>query len=198
MRPISCAGSSLYRADMWSSRPVYCEVWVESRSLAGVVLDDCRELAVSLYPAAGFSSITFAYEAACEINAEHNGREIIIFYIGDYDPAGVLIDVALERELREHLDDDVMLQFVRLGITAEQVAAYDLPTKPRKPTDRRALHITQTVEAEAMPAAIMRRMLRDAIEVFLPSDALRVARAAEESEREWLQMMAGHAERDGG
>ena len=24
------------------------------------------------------------------------------FYIGDYDPAGVLIDVTLERELREH------------------------------------------------------------------------------------------------
>jgi hypothetical protein len=38
---------------------------VESRSIAGVVQQrDCQELAVSLYPAGGFSSITFAYEAA--------------------------------------------------------------------------------------------------------------------------------------
>ena len=27
----------------------------------------------------------------------------LVFYIGDYDPAGVLIDVGIERELRLHL-----------------------------------------------------------------------------------------------
>jgi hypothetical protein len=69
-----------------------------------VIQEDCEELAVSLYPAGGFSSITLAYEAAEYINQDHGGKPGRIFYIGDYDPAGVLIDVSIERELREHLD----------------------------------------------------------------------------------------------
>jgi hypothetical protein len=48
----------------------YCEVWVESRSLAGVLVDDCQELSVSLYLAGGFSSLTFIYESARQIARE--------------------------------------------------------------------------------------------------------------------------------
>jgi hypothetical protein len=184
------ANMSLYRANLWTDLTVYCEVWVESRSIAGVIREDCEELGVSLYPAGGFSSITFAYEAARYINAEHNGRELMIFYIGDYDPAGVLIDGAIEREIRQHLDPDVNMQFVRLGITAEQVQQYNLPTKPRKQGDRRALHITETVEAEAMPAGILRALLRAAIEALLLVDALAVSKAAEESEQDFLRALA--------
>jgi hypothetical protein len=112
-----------YRADLWQHSDYYCEVWVESRSIAGVVQEDCEELAVSLYPAGGFSSITLAFEAAGNINAVCNGRSAVIFYIGDYDPAGVLIDVAIERELRAHLDPDISLSFERIGITLGQIEA---------------------------------------------------------------------------
>ena len=178
--------SGLYRSDLWSQTNTYCEVWTESRSIAGVIEDDCRELAVSLYPAGGFSSITLAFEAAEQINAEHNGRDLIIFYIGDYDPAGVLIDLSLEAELRQHLDPAVSMQFIRLGITPEQIVQYDLPTKPRKDTDRRSLHIAETVEAEAMPAVLLRGLLRTRIESLLPAGVLAAARAAEESERGFL------------
>ena len=65
-----------------------------------------------------------------------------------------------------------------------QIAQYDLPTKPRKSTERRRLDIEHTVEAEAMPAGLLRRMLRDKIESFLPAGALAAAKVAEESERE--------------
>lgn len=184
------ATANLYRANLWADLSVYCEVWVESRSIAGVLCDDCEELAVSLYPAGGFSSITFAYEAASYINNEHDERQLVIFYIGDYDPAGVLIDVAIEREIRQHLDSDVRMRFIRLGITREQVEQYNLPTKPRKEGDRRSLHITETVEAEAMPAGILRALLRQAIEALLPENALTVTKAAEESERDFLLYLA--------
>jgi hypothetical protein len=178
------------RADLWASSDTYCEVWTESRSIAGVIEDDCRELAVSLYPAGGFSSITLAYEAASFINDEADGKSVVIFYVGDYDPAGVLIDVALERELRQHLDPDVDLDFRRLGITPEQITRYDLPTKLRKTTDKRALHVEHTVEAEAMPAHLLRQLLREEIEALLPYDALTVAKVAEQSEREQIEHMA--------
>jgi len=184
----------LYRANPWQRSDFYCEVWVESRSIAGIVQHDCQELAVSLYPAGGFSSISFAFEAAEYINAESDGRPVVIFYIGDYDPAGVLIDQSIEAELRRHLNDDIDLTFERIGITAEQIEQYDLPRKPRKEGDRRSLHIEQTVEAEAMPAGVMRGLLRDAIESLLPPDALAVAKAAEHSERMFLGGLASMAQ----
>ncbi|SMC70466.1 hypothetical protein SAMN06297251_10640 [Fulvimarina manganoxydans] len=179
-----------YRADLWRQSRYYCEVWCESRSIAGVIEDDCRELAVSLYPAGGFSSITLAYQSAETINHYAEGRPVRILYIGDYDPAGVLIDVALERELREHLNGDIDLQFLRIGITEDQIETFELPTKPRKETDRRALHVKHTVEAEAMPARLMRDMLRDQIELLLPSDALAVAKVEEQSAREYFDRLA--------
>ena len=67
---------------------------------------------------------------------------------------------------------------------------YDLPTKPRKETDRRSLHVAHTVEAEAMPARLLREMLRDRIEALLPAHAVAIAKVAEESEREHLERMA--------
>ena len=78
-------------------------MWAESRSIASVIQRDCNQLAVSLYPCGGFSSLSFVHEAAQDHNAADDDRPLVVFYIGDYDPAGVLIDVALEREMREHL-----------------------------------------------------------------------------------------------
>ena len=187
--------AGLYRADLWASSPHYVEVWCESRSIAGVIEDDCRELAVSLYPAGGFTSITLAYQASDYINdvMEDPNKDVAhIIYIGDHDPAGVLIDRSVERELRLHLDEDVELEFERIAITPEQIEEYDLPTKPRKAGEKRALHITETVEAEAMPAAALRALLRHAVEAFLPANALEIAKIAEESERIRLVELAEH------
>ncbi len=180
----------LYRADLWQGCPVRCEVWVESRSIAGVVQRDCAELAVPLYPTGGFSSISLAHEAAELINTTHDGQDLVIFYIGDHDPAGVLIDVVLERELREHLDPGIRFTFERLAINPDQIARYGLPSRPRKARERRAPEVTEAVEAEAMPAGLLRGLLRDRIEALLPPDALHVARVAEESEKAYLRRIA--------
>ena len=144
---------------------------------------------MSLYPAGGFTSISLAYQAAEFINQEYHGRKVAILYIGDYDPAGVIIDVSIERELREHIRPDIRLCFVRLGITEQQIREYDLPSKPRKEGDKRSLHIAETVEAEAMPAAIMRELLRENIELLLPPDALHVAKVAEESAQHHFNLL---------
>lgn len=180
---------ALYRADLWRDSQFYCEVWVESRSIAGVIHGVCRELAVPLYPAGGFASLSLAYQAADHINAVHNGRHVVIFYIGDLDPAGVLIDKSIEKELRQHLNPGIQLNFFRLGITEDQIAKYDLPTKPRKQGDKRSQHIETTVEAEAMPAGELREMLRWYVERLLPHRALEVAKAAEDSAREHFELL---------
>jgi len=182
--------AGLYRADLWRQAAVHCEVWTESRSIAGVIEEDCRELAVSLYPAGGFTSITLAYQAAESINATHRDEPVVIFYVGDYDPAGVLIDVKLEEELRRHLDCTVDLHFTRLAITPEQIEEHRLPRNYRKAGDKRSLHVEHTVEAEAMPAHVLRKIVRGSVEALLPPDALRVAQVAERSERDFLMQLA--------
>ena len=178
--------AGLYRAELWTDDLPAVEVWVESRSLVGVLQRDCEELAVSLYPCGGFASMTLAYEAADYLNAVCDTYAVVL-YLGDHDPSGLIIDESLERELRTHLD--IPLTFRRLAINAEQIERYSLPTKPRKATDRRRLDIRETVEAEAMPAATMRAIVREAVESYLPAGALEAAKVAEESEREGLRAL---------
>lgn len=186
--------AGLYRADLWKDADYRCEVWCESRSIASVIQVDYQELAVDLYPCGGFSSVSFVHEAAQAHNRRAwDHRPLIIFYVGDYDPAGVLIDSSLERELRLHLHPEIPLHFRRIGINQEQITLYDLPTKPRKETDKRSVHIEHTVEAEAMPAKVLRRLLRAEIEALLPKGALHAAKVAEESERDGLRRLAGLA-----
>ena len=180
----------LYRADLWRDSDYRCEVWAESRSIASVILNDCQELAVDLFPCGGFSSLSFIHEAAQQHNASRDTRPLIVLYVGDYDPAGVLIDQSLERELREHLRADIDMDFRRIAINEEQVKEHDLPTKPRKEGDKRSQHIEYTVEAEAMPAHVLRGILRDEVEALLPQNALEVAKVAERSERAHLARMA--------
>ena len=186
------AYAGLYRANLWEYADEYVEVWCESRSIAGVIERDCRDLAVSLFPSGGFTSLTLAYSSAMGINeATDDGQKAAhVIYIGDYDPAGVLIDLAIEKELRQHLHSAVDLSFHRIAITEEQIEQYDLPTKPRKVGDVRSQHVKHTVEAEAMPAKTMRKLLRDAVEAFLPEGALEIARVAERSEQEGLRVLA--------
>ena len=186
--------AGMYRGQLWGPDLPRVEVWTESRSLAGVLQTTCRELAVSLYPCGGFSSATLCYEAAQEIDAADRARAVVLF-LGDFDPASVLIDRHVEAELRRHLETPLELR--RLAINPEQIAAFDLPQKPRKAGDRRRLDIEQTVEAEAMPAGEMRRLVREAVESYLPAGALRAVRIAEQSEREWLGLLGEKVDRDG-
>lgn len=179
-----------YRADLWRDADCRCEVWAESRSIASVMLADCKELAVDLFPCGGFSSLSFVHSAAQQHNASADVRPLVVLYVGDLDPAGVLIDVSLEKELRQHLSSDIDLSFKRIAINEEQVQAYDLPTKPRKTGDKRSLQLGYTVEAEAMPARDLRAILRIEVEVLLPDDALHIAKVAEQSERQHLHNMA--------
>ena len=164
------------------------EVWTESRSIAGVIEAACRNYAVSLYPSAGFASLSLVYEAAEYASRVAGGRPLEIIYIGDYDPAGVLIDQSIMGELRAHLDCDITLH--RIAITEEQIARYDLPTKPRKKSESRKPEIAETVEAEAIPVELLLRLLRQQLDGFLMEGALEKARELETQTREALLNLA--------
>ena len=178
--------AALYRRAIWDATMPLVEVWCESRSIAGVIRDVCMTNAVSLFPMGGFSSVTFVFEAS--VSANEVGRPLTVLYVGDLDPSGVWIDKSLEREMSLHLT--VPLDFRRLAITPQQVSEYSLPEKPRKASERRSPDLKVAVEAEAMPAHVLRTLVRDAIEFYLPAGQLERVKVAEASEREQLKSLA--------
>lgn len=65
----------------------------------------------------------------------------------------------------------------------------------RKTGDQRALHRRETVEAGAMPARILRSLLRARIEALRPSYAPEAAKVVEASERARIRRWANIMER---
>ena len=177
------AAASLYRRDYWDSTDLLVEVWCESRSLAGVLGQVCREYVVPLFPSSGFSSLSFTYQAAVHI-IESGRAHAVILYVGDYDQAGVLIDRAIEDRLRDFLASwEGELTFHRLAVNDDQIDTMGLPTRPPKASDTRSPEVTRAVEAEAIPAPAMRGIVSSSLQELIPERVLTVQRLVEKQER---------------
>ena len=175
--------ASIYRRDYWESTNTLVEVWCESRSLAGVLGQVCREYVVPLFPSGGFASLSFLYQAATHIQ-ESDRAHAVILYVGDYDQAGVLIDRAIEGRLRDFLAAwDGELTFHRLAVNDDQIDRMGLPTRPPKGSDTRSPEVTRAVEAEAIPAPAMRGIVSSSLQELIPERVLTVQRLVEKQER---------------
>ena len=179
--------AEIYRRDLWMRTPAYVEVWCESDSMAGVLIEETDRYNVPLMVSRGFSSRTFLYSSARAIGRQT--RPAYLYYIGDWDPSGVLIPEKIEQALREFAPESE-IHFERIAITPDLIEAYDLPTKPAKRTTHAKYFRGGTVEAEALPAHVTRELLRNAIERHLDPDEVRVMEVAEESERQDLFNLA--------
>lgn len=181
-----------YRRDLWRRTPVYAEVWCESDSLAGVLLSETDRYNVPLMVSRGFSSKSYLYRAAKDIEAD--GRPAFLYYLGDWDPSGKLIPEDIEATLRRFAPE-AEIHFKRLLVTPGQIQEWNLPTKPAKKTTHARQFSGGTVEAEAIPANTTRLILKQAIEQHLNTREVEVMRTAEESEADELLRIADIIER---
>jgi hypothetical protein len=83
-------------------------------------------------------------------------------------------------------------QVVRVALTEQQIAQFNLPTRPTKREGN--THAKgfkgDSNELDALPAAELRRLVRECIEQHIDPGALAVLREAEASEREILEGIA--------
>jgi len=180
-----------YRRDLWRRTPVYVEVWCESDSIAGVLIEETDRFNVPLMVSRGFSSATYLHNAAQDIMAE--GRPAFLYFVGDWDPSGKIIPEKIEEGLRRHASG-CEISFQRLLVTPDQIEVWDLPTKPAKKTTHAKGFTGGTVEAEAIPAGTTRRLVREAIEQHLDMREVAVMREAEKSESAFLYRIADEIE----
>jgi hypothetical protein len=167
-----------YRRDLWRDSSSRVEVWCESDSIASTIADITDRWDVALMVCRGYSSETFAYNAAR--NWTEDNRNPVVLYIGDHDPAGLNIEGSLRDRLDEFYEWDITWQ--RLGVTWAQVQELDLPgTRPKK-----SYGFPLAVEAEALPPQLLRDLVDRAIAAYVDAHRLRVLEAAEESERDLL------------
>ena len=182
-----------YRKALWSDADCYVEIWLEKDALSGVIFPITSEYDVPLMVARGYASLSFLHSAA-----EHIATldvPAFIYHLGDHDPSGVNAGEKIESTLRE-LAPAADIQFERIAVNPDQIAAWGLPSRPTKASDSRAKRFgdTESVELDAIPPDQLRELVRDAIEVHLPPDELAVLQEAEQSERElitaWAQQVA--------
>ena len=178
-----------YRRNLWTSMPVYVEVWIEKDALAGVAMEETEVYDVPLMPARGYSSLTFLYTAAKTIKAR--GKPAYIYHFGDLDPSGVDAARDIEAKLRRYAPG-AEIHFERPAVTREQVGEWNLPTRPTKQTDTRAKKFgsATSVELDAIPAQKLRQLVRECIERHVDQEQLKILKVAEESERELLKRWA--------
>jgi hypothetical protein len=185
--------AALYRRSVWSDVNAYVEIWLEKDALAGVVGPITRKYDVPLMVARGFSSLSFLHSAGEDIAALE--KPAYIYHLGDHDPSGVCAGDKIEQSLRDFAPN-AEIHFERLAVLPDQIANWQLPSRPTKTSDSRAksFGFAQSVELDAIHPETLRRIVEEAITAHLPTDQMRILRVAEDSEREILKMFAKASE----
>src|SRR5215831_16725530 len=76
-----------YRRDFWDQQPHRIQIWSEKGTVRGVLAPTLDHYAVGFLPVHGFSSATAAHDIA----EDDDGRDLIVLYVGDYDPSGMFM-----------------------------------------------------------------------------------------------------------
>jgi len=146
-------------------------------------------LGVTVMSGGGFESTTDRHKFAAAL-AGH-GRPTEVLDIGDHDPSGAHRFLAYQEDIKafaRELGGDVT--FTRLAVTPRQIRRYDLPTAPKKSTDKRAFR-GETCQVEALPPDVLAGILRTAIEQRIDQHAFERVRRQERAVRRALVRRLG-------
>jgi hypothetical protein len=164
----------------------------EKSSLEDVLGPIASRFKADLYLPTGEISDTLLYRMACVAAAD--GREMVVLYFSDADPAGWQMPISVARKLQALKAGFCHFEFQvrRVALTPDQVREYGLPSTPLKDAERRgdrwveAMGLEQT-EIDALASLrpeLLRQLARDAIEPFF--DRTLDQRVAD-TRRSWLE-----------
>src|SRR6516164_9138283 len=110
-----CVAES-YRRDFWNQQPHRIQVWSEKGTVRGVLAPVLDEFAVGFLPVHGFSSATAAHDLA----EDDDGRDLIVLYVGDFDPSGMFMsEEDLPARFAKYGGDHIKIR--RIALTREHL-----------------------------------------------------------------------------
>jgi hypothetical protein len=154
----------------------FVAVLCEAKGMVPQLQRVAGEFSVPVLGSGGFDSTTYKNDFATW--AASIGRPVEVLHIGDHDPSGVHLFSSFAEDVRAFTGEYCgEVRFLRLVVTPEQAVAWNLPTKPRKETDRRSFRgigddPDATVQAEAIPPDTLNELLRTELRKRFPADVL--------------------------
>jgi hypothetical protein len=191
--------AQFYRRSALKDSDVYIQVWCEKEALAGIIWDAASEFDVPVHVSRGVPSLTQVYGSFTNIRAAaRRGKPSYIYQFGDHDPTGVFIPKHMEKRLHEFCDKYDVRPFPiieRIALTPEQIKRYRLPMRPtkREGNPYASGFEGRSVELDALPSQTLRELVTSCIERHISPQQVEALRAAEESEREVIEMFANEA-----
>ena len=185
-------GDGALDREKWHTQENYVEVWIEKKGLLGVIEPITNSWEVSLVAAAGQCSKTILYEAAQHFDQiSQSGRQPVVLYFGDYDPAGRAIWRSLEERVTRYCEETTP-DFFYKGITQEQIQTYQLPTRPIDDTKKgtsgtKDFHDDRAVDLDALPAEALRSLVNDSIMQLYSQDVADANTAEKDAEIQQIQ-----------
>jgi hypothetical protein len=178
-----------FRRNLWQSQDAYVEIWTEKEAIAGIAQQAAEPFGVPVFPMKGFGSGSALYSISRQIRYYQSiGKEVYIYYLGDWDPSGKCIEESTVKNLRE--DHGVEFNFERIAVTEDQIKEYNLPTRPTKKTDSRSKKFKgDSVEVDALPPHIIRELVEDSIAQHIDDEAWQRELDIEEMEKDTLNLL---------
>ena len=181
----------MYRRDLWRAQSWRVELWLEKDALADLIWPVADRWGVPLCVSRGCPSATFIYNAAADAQRALNDgvRLTRVLALYDHDAGGARAFRTVEKGFADYCPS-AMVELVALN--AEQVDAWQLPTRPAKAKDPEAKRWgARAVELDAIPPDVLLKTLDDAISALVDEHAWKVAQAVEAEERLVLENLCG-------
>ena len=195
LEDILVAGASQLRLDYWRDATTFPMVACEKQALEGIFAEAVDEWGASLWVIRGFNSESFEYEWAEDIKEiTATGRDVAIYYFGDWDPAGLAIEANSKRKLEGF---GARFTWERAGLLQQDMAAFDLVPIPVKRTDPNAKRFLSQfedrgAELDALHPDELRRRIAEVIEQHVDAERWRRVQRDEQLQRGTLRLIAGN------
>ena len=167
-----------YDEDRWLGQPYFPIFIVEKDTMEPVCQPMAQRWQMPFASSRGYSSLKLQHDVAEILNHRYarTGQWTIVYFISDLDPSGLDLQRAWEEALANF--GVRVSEFVRIGLTREQVADLDSARLREgiavKPSDSRAKRYIEQYgercwETDILPAAVIEQALDDHVRSWLDS-----------------------------
>ncbi|MFZ2152098.1 MAG: hypothetical protein WAV09_03260 [Minisyncoccia bacterium] len=191
---IGWLANDIYHVPRWGDQPRYAELWVEKQALSGVLYPIAKKIHVPFMATKGYNSQSAMFEAAMRLRLwQLKGKEVFIFYLGDFDPSGE----DMVRDIRDRLNMFGVQQLTveKLALTWDQVQQYQPPPNPAKIRDPRAAayierYGDESWEVDALDPDVIEEIIVDKFKSIVDVKLMKAAKKREKIDKKYLLSLA--------